>query len=210
MNGLLKYDLFLEELLLTDYLFIQAVADKTKNDYWNKINDLHEWLLIDFSYRYDKSFRIDDRRHNDSVILMGDFENIPVSFFKHTNFNRLFIQSKKLKRLPRFINRLKHLKFLSAIHSGLIDLPETLKDLKLETLEIQNNKFKKIPKVVSKLNLNKFIAYNNLIETVPEWFYQLNFEILHLAKNRLDEEAESRLFNSFFFKTKTLVIGKQN
>ncbi|KAK7071240.1 repeat protein 1 [Halocaridina rubra] len=74
-------------------------------------------------------------------ISYNEIEYLPHSLVQLVNLVTLNISGNKLCKLPVSIGRLHKLKFLAASNNKLVELPYSLKNLKLETLNIDSNLF---------------------------------------------------------------------
>lgn len=109
---------------------------------------------------------------------------------------KLYLNGVGITKIPKSINELSNLTFLSLIYNDITNIPDELCSLNnLRELSLDNNKIRNLPECIGNMKkLTHLYLSNNPIEKLPNNINQLrNLEILNLEKTKIEKSDKNTI-----------------
>jgi Leucine-rich repeat (LRR) protein len=178
---------------LPDLLSFCESSDRIKKLVYDK-NDIWLVKLNEFPNYREFGFDIAQKSYKDIYINLYELRKLKKELkLKETllelyNLEKLSLNNRGLKTLPKEIGNLVNLKYLNVGNNQIRTLPKEIVQLiNLETLYLHNNQIQSLPKKIGHLvNLKVLNLYANLLGTLPKEIRRLiNLKELSLSANNL-------------------------
>ena len=109
---------------------------------------------------------------------------------------KLYLDGLGITKIPKSINELSNLTFLSLIYNDITNIPDELCSLNnLRELSLSYNKIRNLPKCIGNMEkLTHLYLSDNLIEKLPATINELhNLEILNLKETKIEKSDKDTI-----------------